>query len=98
MNDLQRDPAHQQRGYNLVEVLIAMAVLGMVLLSIISLFVLGRKNVYSGKQMTRAAAIMTRVVEDLSVMPEAQVFTNFGLTNATALTPSVTLFGQAYTK
>lgn len=55
-----------ERGYNLIEVLIAMAILGVVILSIGSLFIWGQRNVYSGKQMTTAVAIGTRVLEDLA--------------------------------
>ncbi|MEA2571528.1 MAG: hypothetical protein QOI24_3529 [Acidobacteriota bacterium] len=53
-------------GYNLVEVLIATAIMGVVSLSIFTLFFMGRSNVYSGKQMTQAVALGTRVMEDIS--------------------------------
>lgn len=72
-----------QAGYNLVEVLIAMALLGTVLLSIISLFVLGQNNVYSGKQMTQALSAGTEVMEDFSAMTADDVYTNFGISYAT---------------
>jgi prepilin-type N-terminal cleavage/methylation domain-containing protein len=55
-----------QRGFNLVETLVAMGLLGTVLLSIITLFFFGRNNVSSGKQMTHAVSIGTHVMEDLS--------------------------------
>jgi prepilin-type N-terminal cleavage/methylation domain-containing protein len=63
-----------QRGYNLVELLVAIAVLGVVLLSILSLFVWGRKNVYSGKQMTTAIAVGTRVMEDLAPLTKEDIY------------------------
>jgi prepilin-type N-terminal cleavage/methylation domain-containing protein len=63
-----------QRGYNLVEVLIAMALLGVVLISIMALFVAGRKNVYSGKQMTNAVAVGTRVLEDLAPLNRQDIY------------------------
>lgn len=62
-----------ERGYNLIEVLIAMAMLGVVVLVIASLFVMGRKNVYSGKQMTVAVSIATRVMEDLSSLEKDDI-------------------------
>ncbi len=77
---------NSERGFSLVETLIAMAILGTVLISILTLFVLGRKNVYSGKQMSQAVAVGTRVLEDLSPMTIQSVMTNFGFTDATALT------------
>lgn len=62
------------RGYSLVEVLIAMALLGVVLISIMALFVAGRKNVYSGKQMTNAVAVGTRVLEDLAPLSKQDIY------------------------
>src|SRR5688572_28557384 len=56
----------KERGYSLIEVLIAIALLGVVLIAIMTLFVVGRRNVYSGKQMTTAVAIGTRVLEDIA--------------------------------
>jgi len=64
----------RQDGYNLIELLIAIALLGVVLLSIISLFIWGRKNVYSGKQMTTAISIGTRALEDLAPLTKEDVY------------------------
>lgn len=86
-----------QRGYNLVEVLVAMALLAVVMISIMSLFVLARRNIYSGKQMTKANSVATRVLEDLSYMTAAEVLENFALTDTTTLsTPCVTIGGTTY--
>lgn len=63
-----------QRGYNLIELLVAIAILGVVLLSILSLFLWGRKNVYSGKQMTTAIAVGTRVMEDLQPLSKEDIY------------------------
>jgi prepilin-type N-terminal cleavage/methylation domain-containing protein len=63
-----------ERGYNLVELLVAIAVLGVVLMSVLSLFLWGRKNVYSGKQMTTAIAIGTRVMEDLAPLTKEDIY------------------------
>jgi prepilin-type N-terminal cleavage/methylation domain-containing protein len=63
-----------QRGYNLMEVMIAIALLGVVMISIMALFVAGRKNVYSGKQMTNAVAIGTRVLEDLAPLNKQDIY------------------------
>jgi prepilin-type N-terminal cleavage/methylation domain-containing protein len=72
-----------QRGYNLIELLIAIAILGVVLLSVLSLFIWGRKNVYSGKQMTTAIAIGTRVVEDLAPLTKEDIYNGvFDITDA----------------
>jgi prepilin-type N-terminal cleavage/methylation domain-containing protein len=63
-----------QRGYNLMEVMIAIALLGVVMISIMALFVAGRKNVYSGKQMTNAVAVGTRVLEDLAPLSKKDIY------------------------
>jgi len=75
----------RQHGYSLVEVLIAMAITSVVLLTVVTLFYMGRKNVYSGKQMTVAAASGTQILEDLSTMTAQDLDTNFNLTDAATL-------------
>ena len=88
-------------GYNLVEVLIAMALLGVVTISIFTLFYMGRKNVYSGKQTSQAVAIATEAIEDLSALNKTQIYNGaFGI-NATSTggaftIPAAQAGGQVY--
>src|SRR4029077_9906082 len=84
----------RQRGYSLVEVLIAMAITSVVLLTVVTLFYMGRRNVYSGKQMTVAAASGTQIMEDLSTMTAQDLENNFNLTDAATL-GTTTLQGVA---
>lgn len=88
-------PSRSQRGYNLVEVLVAVAVTGVVIISVMTLFFLGQKNVYSGKQMTAANAVATRVLEDFSMMAAYDVISNFGLTDSTTRSTNV-VAGTSY--
>lgn len=81
----------REKGYNLVEVLIAMGLLSTVLLAVMTLFVLGRRNVNSGRQMTHAVSIGTRITEDLSAMTLDDVYTHFNVADGAAIPPSVTL-------
>ena len=74
-----------QRGYNLVEVLIAVAITGVVILAVMSLFAIGRSNVHSGRQMTHAISVGTRALEDMSAMPLQELYDAFGITSTTAL-------------
>lgn len=83
-------------GYSLVEVLIAMAILGTVLMSILTLFVFGRRNVYSGRQMTRATSVSTHVMEDLVPLTPEEFYTTFGITSTTTLGTN-TVAGVSYT-
>jgi prepilin-type N-terminal cleavage/methylation domain-containing protein len=74
-----------ETGYSLIEVLIAVAILGVVLLSIVTLFFMGRSNVYSGKQMTEGVAVGTHVMEDISQMTMSDMYTAFNITGTTTL-------------
>src|SRR5436189_5001412 len=80
------------RGYSLVEVLIAVAITGTVLLTVVTLFYMGRRNVYSGKQLTYAVSVGTRMLEDLSAMSSSDVLTSFNIDDTTTKT-TVTVNG-----
>jgi prepilin-type N-terminal cleavage/methylation domain-containing protein len=86
-----------ERGYNLIELLIAMALLGTILMSIITLFAFGRRNVYSGKQLTRATSVTTQVLEDLQPLNVPQINTQF-LIKSTDKPAKVTVAGVTYPK
>ncbi len=92
-----------QRGFNLVEVLVAMAITAVVILSVATLFVMGRRNVYAGKQVSSAVAVATRITEDFSHMTHGEVYDKFGLSpsanwNGETLTASQTVEGTPYTQ
>ena len=74
-----------EKGYSLVEVLIAATITGVVMMSIFTVITLAQRNVKSGKQLTAANAVATRVLEDLSLMSATDVLLNFGLDNSTPL-------------
>ena len=78
----QRTGSSAERGFNLVEVLIAMALLGTVLITLLTLFFIGRNNVYSGKQMSVALSIATHAMEDLSSRSKKDILTAFAAEGA----------------
>jgi len=91
-----------QRGFNLVEVLVAMAITAVVIISVATLFVMGRRNVYAGKQVTAAVAVATRITEDLSHMTHGEVYDKFGLAPTASyagatMSASKTVEGTSYT-
>ena len=67
-------PRPGQAGYSLIEVIFATALLGVVSITIFTLFVMGRRNVYSGKQASQAVAIGTQVIEDLAPMNKQMIY------------------------
>ena len=73
----QPEGSRFERGFNLVEVLIAMALLGTVMITIMTLFFMGRNNVYSGKQTSIAVSIATHAMEDLSGRSKLDVLNAF---------------------
>lgn len=79
----------RQQGYNLVEVLVAMGLLSTVLISIVTLFVMGRANVYSGKQMTRAISVGSSVMEDLGPLNCPRTYSAFKIEPATTTADDV---------
>jgi prepilin-type N-terminal cleavage/methylation domain-containing protein len=81
----------RERGYSLIEALIATAILGVVALSIFTLFYFGRRNIYSGKQMSQAVVIGTGVLEDLAPLSKKNIYNGaFGLAD-TATGANITL-------
>lgn len=86
----------RQRGYNLVEVLIAMGLLSTVLISIVTLFFMGRANVYSGKQLTRATSVATSVSEDLGPLNAPRTYEAFSITAATTTEAEPTVGTTVY--
>src|SRR5919205_4154325 len=86
----------EQRGYSIVEVLIALAVTGFVLLTVVTLFYMGRRNVYSGKETTYAVSVANRMLEDLSSMTTDDLIDHFAMPDGTTLGP-VTVGDTTYT-
>jgi prepilin-type N-terminal cleavage/methylation domain-containing protein len=75
----------RRSGYNLIEVLIAMALLAWVVLMISGLFIYGQRGVYSGKTQTKAVALCQKVYEDLKNLPDyAQKYQVFGAASGNA--------------
>ena len=82
-------------GYSLVEVLIALAITSVVLLTVVTLFYMGKRNVYSGKQQSYAVSVGTRILEDLSSLTCDDLQTYFTITDSTTL-GTVTVQGTSY--
>lgn len=63
-----------ESGFNLVELLIAIAVLGIILLAVLGLFSMGQRNVYAGRQASKAITLGTQVLEDLAPLNRQMIW------------------------
>jgi prepilin-type N-terminal cleavage/methylation domain-containing protein len=64
----------KEAGFNLVELLIAIAVLGIILLAVLALFSMGQRNVYAGRQASKAITLGTQVLEDLAPLNRQMIW------------------------
>jgi type II secretory pathway pseudopilin PulG len=64
-------------GFSLVEVMLALGLLGAVLVAITSLFIVGGRRVREGRERTEALSVATHVMESLDQMSYRGLYTNF---------------------
>lgn len=67
-----------ERGFSLVEVVIAIGVLAGVLLSICSMFIMGGRQLKTGKTVTEATAICHAIMESFDSLSFTALYTTFG--------------------
>jgi len=77
-----------ERGFSLVEVIIAIGVLAGVLISIASMFILGGRQVKTGKTITEATALCHDIMENFDLQSFTALYTNMGAAS-TATTATV---------
>lgn len=65
-------------GFSLIEVVIAIGVLAGVLLSICSMFILGGRQLKTGKTMTEATTICHAIMESFDNLSFTALYTTFG--------------------
>ena len=71
MDNQQNVRRHSEPGFSLIEVILAIGMLSTVMISISSMFILGGRQMQSGKKMTEA----TVIAQDIMEMFEEQSFT-----------------------
>jgi prepilin-type N-terminal cleavage/methylation domain-containing protein len=76
--------ARSQRGFSLIEVVIALGLLAGVLIAIAGLFILGGKSVKSGRTSSEALATAREIVEEMNGWGFSQLWGNFGLAGTAA--------------
>lgn len=67
-----------ERGFSLVEVVLAMGLLAGVLIAISGLFVVGAKQVKSGRTSSEALAVARGIQEEMLAWGYSQIWTAFG--------------------
>ena len=67
-----------EKGFSLIEVVIALGLLAGVLIAIAGLFVLGGRSVKSGRTSSEALAAGREIVEELNGWAFTQLWANFG--------------------
>jgi prepilin-type N-terminal cleavage/methylation domain-containing protein len=93
MNGAHMGHAGRERGFSLVEVIIAIGVLSGVLISISSMFMLGGKQVKAGKTITEATAISHDIMETFETMSFSALYFDLGaaVTGTTVTVNSTTV-------
>jgi prepilin-type N-terminal cleavage/methylation domain-containing protein len=66
-----------QSGFNLIEVIVALALLAAVLLTISGLFIQGSQSVNTGRDLTEATSLATDILEQMDKWAFQQLYTNF---------------------
>lgn len=84
-----------QRGFSLVEVILALGLLGGVMIAISSMFIIGGREVKSGKEMTEALSIAQDIVEEIKTFSYRTTYEEFGATaSSTGATSDSTVSGD----
>ena len=78
-----------ERGFSLIEVVIAIGVLAGVLLSICSMFILGGRQLKTGKTLTEATAIAHDIMETFDKLSFNSLYTTFGATTSSTSVTAV---------
>jgi type II secretory pathway pseudopilin PulG len=69
----------RERGFSLVEVVLALGLLAMVLISISGLFLLGGRQLRSGRDSSEALAVARAILEEMEGWGIRQTYAQFGL-------------------
>lgn len=75
-------PLRGEAGFSLIEVTLALGLLATVLISIASLFIMGGKQVKTGKSTTTAAAISHEIMERIEQKSYTDTYLYFGGTDS----------------
>ena len=78
------EPRARERGFSLVEVVLALGLLALVLISIAGLFVLGGRQVRSGRASSEALSVARGILEETEGWGFRQTYERYGLDGSEA--------------
>jgi type II secretory pathway pseudopilin PulG len=92
MDNQQNVRRHSEPGFSLIEVILAIGMLSTVMISISSMFILGGRQMQSGKTMTQATVIAQDIMEMFEEQSYVLLYTGLGAsdTDTTATAVSTT--------
>ena len=67
-----------ERGFSLVEIVVALGLLAFVLISIAGLFIIGGKQIKSGRTSSEAMALAREIHEEMNAWGYTQLWSVFG--------------------
>ena len=73
---------HHESGFSLVEVVLALGILAGVLIAIAGLFIIGGRQVKSGRSSSEALAAAKEITEEMNGWAYTQLWSNFGYNGA----------------
>lgn len=85
-----------EKGFSLVETILALGILGGVLVSIAGLFILGGKQVKSGREATEALSVARAVIEEMDGWSFHQTWQLYGIDGSTNTTATLDTRTNAY--
>lgn len=90
-----RRPARDERGLSLIEVILALGLMGAVMISIAGMFVISERGVESGKTSSESLAVARAILEEINSLGFQQTYQVFGF-DGTAATYTLASDTNAY--
>ena len=87
---------HHEKGFSLVEVVLALGLLAGVLISIAGLFILGSKQVESGRTATEALSVARGILEEMNGWGFGQTYQLYGIDGSAATTATIDTRNAGY--
>jgi prepilin-type N-terminal cleavage/methylation domain-containing protein len=88
MNGMIKARGRAESGFSFIEIIVAIAILGGVLVSIASMFILGGRQVKTGKTITQATTFAHAIMETYDTQSFTSLYTGLGATATATSMPT----------